>query len=60
MVFHVPSFFKELLDVEKKGITDARERLFVSDRCHINFDLHAAVDGLEEIELGSNAVGTTK
>ncbi|KAJ4386882.1 Adenylosuccinate synthase [Gnomoniopsis smithogilvyi] len=60
VVFHVPSFFKELLDVEKKGITDARERIFVSDRCHINFDLHAAVDGLEEIELGSNAVGTTK
>jgi adenylosuccinate synthase len=27
---------------------------------HINFDLHAAVDGLEEVELGSNAVGTTK
>ncbi|KAJ4406628.1 Adenylosuccinate synthase [Gnomoniopsis sp. IMI 355080] len=60
VVFHVPSFFKELLDVEKKGIADARERIFVSDRCHINFDLHAAVDGLEEIELGSNAVGTTK
>ncbi|KAI1633479.1 adenylosuccinate synthetase [Biscogniauxia mediterranea] len=60
VVFHVPSFFKELADVEAKGIKDARKRIFVSDRCHINFDLHAAVDGLEEIELGSNAVGTTK
>ncbi|PSR79088.1 Adenylosuccinate synthetase [Coniella lustricola] len=60
VVFHVPSFFKELADVEAKGIKDARERIFVSDRCHINFDLHAAVDGLEEIELGKNAVGTTK
>lgn len=56
----MPSFFKELADVEAKGIKDARERIFVSDRCHINFDLHAAVDGLEEIELGNNAVGTTK
>ncbi|KAI1804585.1 adenylosuccinate synthetase [Daldinia bambusicola] len=60
VVFHVPSFFKELADIEAKGIKDASQRLFVSDRCHINFDLHAAVDGLEEIELGSNAVGTTK
>lgn len=60
VVFHVPSFFKELADVEAKGIKDARERIFVSDRCHINFDLHAAVDGLEEVELGKNAVGTTK
>lgn len=60
VVFHVPSFFKELGECEAKGIKDARERIFVSDRCHINFDLHAAVDGLEEIELGKNAVGTTK
>jgi adenylosuccinate synthase len=56
----VPSFFKELADIEAKGIKDARDRTYVSDRCHINFDLHAAVDGLEEIELGANAVGTTK
>lgn len=59
VVFHVPSFFKELADVEAKGIKDARSRILVSDRCHINFDLHAAVDGLE-IELGKNAVGITK
>jgi adenylosuccinate synthase len=29
----VPSFFKELADVEAKGIKDARQRVFVSDRC---------------------------
>lgn len=56
----MPSFFKELADIEAKGIMDARDRIYVSDRCHINFDLHAAVDGLEEVELGANAVGTTK
>jgi adenylosuccinate synthase len=56
----VPSFFKELADIEAKGIKDARDRIYVSNRCHINFDLHAAVDGLEEVELGANAVGTTK
>lgn len=56
----MPSFFKELADIEAKGIKDARDRIYVSDRCHINFDLHAAVDGLEEVELGANAIGTTK
>jgi adenylosuccinate synthase len=60
VVFHVPSFWKELTALEEKGLKGVRERIFVSDRCQINFDLHAAVDGLEEIELGSNAVGTTK
>ncbi|RFU73665.1 adenylosuccinate synthetase [Trichoderma arundinaceum] len=60
VVFHVPPFFKELADIEAKGIKNARQRIFVSDRCHINFDLHAAVDGLEEAELGAAAVGTTQ
>ncbi|KFH46085.1 Adenylosuccinate synthetase-like protein [Hapsidospora chrysogenum ATCC 11550] len=60
VVFHFPSFWKELTALEEKGLKGVRERIFVSDRCQINFDLHAAVDGLEEIELGSNAVGTTK
>jgi adenylosuccinate synthase len=32
----------------------------VSDRCQITFDLHAAVDGLEEVELGAEAIGTTR
>ncbi|KAL6910975.1 Adenylosuccinate synthetase [Trichoderma evansii] len=60
VVFHAPAFFKELADIEAKGIKDARQRIFVSDRCHLNLNLHAAVDGLEEVELGANAVGTTK
>jgi adenylosuccinate synthase len=60
VVFHVPSFFKEIADIEKKGIKDARDRIYVSDRCHIIFDLHAAIDTLEEGDLGANAVGTTK
>jgi adenylosuccinate synthase len=34
--------------------------LFLSDRAHIDFDLHHAVDGLEEIELGGDSLGTTK
>jgi hypothetical protein len=60
VVFHAPSFFKELDELEAKGLEGARQRILVSDRCQINFDLHAAVDGLEEVELGAEAIGTTK
>jgi hypothetical protein len=31
-VIHVPGLLKELKDIESKGIKDARERLFISDR----------------------------
>lgn len=27
---------------------------------HVDFDLFQAVDGLEEVELGKGAIGTTK
>ncbi|KAF2433354.1 adenylosuccinate synthetase-like protein [Tothia fuscella] len=58
-VVHVPSFFKELEDVKKKGLkTD--DRIYISDRAHVDFDLFQAVDGLEEIELGKESIGTTK
>ncbi|KAI0024580.1 Adenylosuccinate synthetase [Xylariomycetidae sp. FL0641] len=59
VTFHVPSFFGELTELESKGLTNVRDRILVSDRCHVNFDLHAAVDGLEEVELGSRKIGTT-
>ncbi|KAK0615312.1 Adenylosuccinate synthetase [Bombardia bombarda] len=59
VVFHVPSFFKELSELEAKGLTGVRDRILVSDRCQVNFDLHAAVDGLEEVELGERKIGTT-
>ncbi|PHH86584.1 hypothetical protein CDD83_10016 [Cordyceps sp. RAO-2017] len=58
VVFHVPSFFKELAELQEKGL-DTTDRILVSDRCNVNLDLHAAVDGLEEIELGSRKIGTT-
>ncbi|KAG5985880.1 hypothetical protein E4U54_005748 [Claviceps lovelessii] len=58
VLFHVPSFFKELGELQEKGL-DTTDRILVSDRCQVNFDLHAAVDGLEEIELGERKIGTT-
>jgi len=56
----VPSFFEELIDLEKKGLENVRERTFIYDRCHIVLDLHTRVDGLEEQELKGNTIGTTK
>jgi adenylosuccinate synthase len=55
-----PSFFKELQELEDKGLKDVRDNILVSDRCHIVLDLHVAVDGLEEVELGARQIGTTR
>ena len=60
MVVHVPAFFKELNDLEAKGLENVRSRIYISDRAHIVFDLHQLVDGLEEVELGAGAIGTTR
>ncbi|KAF2719811.1 Adenylosuccinate synthetase [Polychaeton citri CBS 116435] len=57
-VVYVPQFFKELEIIEKHGI-DTKDRVLISDRCHIDFDLHTKVDGLEEVELGKGNIGTT-
>jgi adenylosuccinate synthase len=59
VVFHVPSFFKELKELDEKGLPRVYDRILVSDRVHINLDLHLAVDGLEEVELGEKKIGTT-
>jgi len=45
--------FAKLLD----GI---ESRIFISDRAHIVFDMHKAVDGRQELERGSAKIGTTK
>jgi adenylosuccinate synthase len=44
-VVHVPSLLEELATLDKKGI-QYNDRLFISDRCHVDFDLHNEVDGL--------------
>jgi adenylosuccinate synthase len=59
VVVHVPSFFKELDGLGKKGLI-TQERIFISDRAHIVFDLHQMVDGLEEVQLGAQSIGTTR
>ncbi|KAK6222779.1 Adenylosuccinate synthase [Pestalotiopsis sp. IQ-011] len=59
VVFHVPSFFKELQELEGKGLPRVHERILVSDRVHIDLQMHIAADGLEEAELGAKKIGTT-
>ena len=60
VVFNVEAFFKELAELESKGVSRVHERIHVSSRCHLNFALHAAVDGLSEEELGANQIGTVR
>ena len=55
---YVPGFFKEIENLEKNGI-DSTDRILISDRCHVDLDLHTKVDGLEEVELGKANIGTT-
>ncbi|KAF9701707.1 hypothetical protein EKO04_000469 [Ascochyta lentis] len=58
-VVHVPSFFKELEALDKHGL-DTKDRIYISDRAHVVFDVHQLVDGLEEVELGGGNLGTTR
>ncbi|PSK55801.1 adenylosuccinate synthetase [Elsinoe australis] len=58
-VVSVPQFFHELTQLNTHGL-DTKDRIFISDRAHVLFELHSLVDGLEEVELGDAKVGTTK
>lgn len=60
VVIHVPSFFEELENLEKKGL-QGRDRLFISSRAHLVFDFHQRTDKLKEAELSENkkSIGTT-
>uniref|UniRef100_A0A023FUT9 Adenylosuccinate synthetase n=1 Tax=Amblyomma parvum TaxID=251391 RepID=A0A023FUT9_AMBPA len=59
VVINVPQLFDEIKANEAKGL-QISSRLLISDRSHIVFDFHQAVDGLQEIEKGSKSLGTTK
>lgn len=64
-VINIPSFFKELESLEKKGLQGVRDRILISDRAHICFDLHGVVDGIVEdktklVEGGKGMIGTTR
>lgn len=50
-----PSFFSELRELDEKGLVAVHDRILVSDRVNILLDMHIAVDGLEERELGGSS-----
>lgn len=56
---YIPNFFAEIEMLEKHGI-NTKDRILLSDRCHVDLDLHTSIDGLEEVELGKGSIGTTK
>ena len=58
VVIHFPTLWDELSRLEKGGIA-WQNRLFVSDRAHVVFEFHRAVDGAAEGQLGDAKLGTT-
>lgn len=62
VVVHVPSLFEEIEKNEAKGLANWENRLKISDRAHLVFDFHQAVDGLQETERSESKgkLGTTK
>lgn len=61
-MIHLPGLFEELQKNENKGLKDWKDRLLISDRAHLVFDFHQAVDGLQEQEKSEKGqgLGTTK
>ncbi|XP_064489951.1 adenylosuccinate synthetase-like [Ornithodoros turicata] len=59
VVINIPQLFDEISKNEAKGL-NIRSRLLISDRAHIVFDFHQAVDGMQEQEKGTKSIGTTK
>jgi adenylosuccinate synthase len=59
VVVHIPSFINELDNLDGTGI-DYEGRVLLSDRAHLVFDFHQAVDGQLEQRLGRHLIGTTK
>lgn len=36
VVVHIPSFFKELAELEDQGLDNPRKRILISDRAHLS------------------------
>ena len=48
-----------MIHIDLQGVA-IDDRLLISDRAHLLFDLHKEIDGLREEELAGNKIGTTK
>ncbi|THD20580.1 Adenylosuccinate synthetase [Fasciola hepatica] len=59
-VVNLPALFEEIDEACNKGLEEVGKRLKISDRCHLVFDFHQLMDGLEEEIRGTGLIGTTK
>ncbi|XP_074275094.1 adenylosuccinate synthetase 2, chloroplastic-like [Silene latifolia] len=59
VVVHLPGLFEEIDGLQSNGVS-CDGRIKVSDRAHLLFDFHQAVDGHREAELDDSFIGTTK
>ncbi|KAF4705687.1 hypothetical protein FOZ62_002791, partial [Perkinsus olseni] len=59
VVLHVPTLLKELEQL-KDYDAEALKRLYLSNRASLLFDAHQMIDGIQEAEKNSTAIGTTK
>jgi adenylosuccinate synthase len=59
-VVHLPDLLKEIEKNEAKGLKNWQDRLYISDRAHLVFDLHQEIDGLYETQRGKDSLGTTR
>jgi adenylosuccinate synthase len=58
VVIDLEALKNEIDTLAATGVT-CRGRLFVSDRCHLIFDYHRAVEGADEARRGAKRIGTT-
>lgn len=58
VVLNPKTFLSEVKHLKEQGFSC--NNLYISDRAHIIFDYNRELDGLNELELGSNKIGTTK
>ncbi|MBX7057149.1 MAG: adenylosuccinate synthase [Leptospirales bacterium] len=59
VVLDPDAFLQEVSYLEGRGI-QVRERMAISDACHIVLPLHRAIDGSRESLAGERKIGTTK
>lgn len=58
VVLNPKTFLSEVKHLKEQGFSC--NNLYISDRAHIIFDYNRELDGLNELELGTNKIGTTK
>lgn len=61
VVLHIPTLMKEIKALSESIPEEAiLQRLVISNRASLLFDIHQTVDGILEAEKDSRAIGTTK